>query len=906
MPASTPCPDVQVLQRLLLGRVSPPELEHLDEHVLHCERCAAALNGLWVDDPLLQSLRGAQAAAALDPAAQALIERLSHLPAVAAGASASPTLGVEALTTPPEQVAPCDGTPAAPGPTEYPFLRPSQGPGELGRLGGYRVVKQLGRGGMGDVFLAEDLQLERTVALKVMRPEVAVHPEARQRFLREARAAARVKDDHVVAIYNVGEDNSAPFLIMEYLQGTPLDAWLNGGERPTVRQILHMARDIARGLAAAHARGLVHRDVKPANLWLEAETGRVKVLDFGLARGGTEEVHLTQLGAILGTPGYMAPEQARGEPADARSDLFSLGCVLYRLCTGEAPFQGPTVMAVLTALATQDPAPVRQRNAGIPEPLADLVTRLLARRPEDRPASAQAVLQELQAIERQQAPESQLAVAALPAEPAPRPVAIPSAEGKVTAWQRRPPWWLLIAAALLVPVGAAALGALVIRITGNDGKQTEIRVPDGSKVAVNEKGEIDVRLPGAGDQPGAATAPGASMPFPPLDPAWVSKVQAMKPEDQVQAVALELRQRNPGFGGKLSPPVVENGAVIGLGFFTDRVTDISPVAALPGLRRLGCDGSDPRQGRLADLSPLRGLPLTSLEFCFNPVADLSPLAGMRLTRLDCSNTQVEHLEALRGMPLTALDCGGTKVSDSSPLRGMRLEHFTCDWTALRDLSLLQGMPIRYLRCTNTPVANLSPLQGMPLEHLECWGTQVSDLSPLRGAPLLDLRVSRTGVVDLAPLRGMKLTFFECFDTRVHDLAPLQGMPLEHLDCFLTAVRDLSPLHGAPLTNLYVSRTQVEDLAPLRGMKLDNFACFGTRVRDLSPLRGMSLRKINVWQTQVTDLSILKGMPLDQITCDFQPERDGEVLRSIKTLEVINGKPAAEFWKEVGAAQPGRK
>lgn len=255
---------------------------------------------------------------------------------------------------------------------------------------------------MGLVFQAEDPQLVRSVALKVMRPEVAVNGQFRARFFREARSAAALKHDNVVTIYQVGEDRGVPFLAMEFLKGKSLETWLRPDRRPSVIETLVIGRQLARGLAAAHERGLIHRDIKPANIWLESPGGRVKILDFGLARPSNDDATpLTQANAILGTPAYMAPEQARGLPLDQRCDLFSLGCVLYRMCAGRVPFQGNTTMAVLTALAADAPTPVQDLNPVIPMPLADLVMRLLTKEPANRPQSAQAVAAELLAMEKE-------------------------------------------------------------------------------------------------------------------------------------------------------------------------------------------------------------------------------------------------------------------------------------------------------------------------------------------------------------------------------------------------------------------------------------------------------------------------------------------------------------------------
>jgi len=288
--------------------------------------------------------------------------------------------------------APFDYAAVGTDPDDAPPFAPSDYPDDLGRLGRYRVLKRIGKGGMGAVYLGYDEVLHRRLALKVMLPKYAANAVARHRFLREARTAAAVSSEHVVTVLDVDENGGVPFLVMEYLQGTPLDRFLAGTPNLTVPQVVRIGREAARGLAAAHAQGLVHRDIKPANLWLEAPHGRVKLLDFGLAREEHEDDNPTQTGDVLGTPAYMSPEQARGDHLDARSDLFSLGALLYRVATGRLPFAGPTQMAILTALATADPPPVRSLNPDIPAALAALIHRLLAKDPAARPGSADEVL----------------------------------------------------------------------------------------------------------------------------------------------------------------------------------------------------------------------------------------------------------------------------------------------------------------------------------------------------------------------------------------------------------------------------------------------------------------------------------------------------------------------------------
>src|SRR5262245_37568139 len=279
------------------------------------------------------------------------------------------------------------------------FLRPPQEADELGRLGHYRVLEVLGRGAMGMVLGAEDPRLGRQVALKVILPWLADEPVLRARFLREARALAAIKHDNVVAIYSV-ETDPVSFLAMPRLEGEPLSDRLDRDGQLPMGDVMRVGREIAAGLAAVHEQGLVHRDLKPSNVWLEGAKGRVKLLDFGLVRDSGNSALATETGAVIGTPAYMSPEQARGEPVDARSDLFSLGCVLYQLATGELPFGGDTALAALWAIVTHAPMRPETLNPQVPSILSALMRRLLAKSPDERPATAAEVAHELSNIRR--------------------------------------------------------------------------------------------------------------------------------------------------------------------------------------------------------------------------------------------------------------------------------------------------------------------------------------------------------------------------------------------------------------------------------------------------------------------------------------------------------------------------
>jgi serine/threonine-protein kinase len=266
-------------------------------------------------------------------------------------------------------------------------LEPSTEPGVLGRLGGYDVLAILGRGGMGVVLKAFDRELKRFVAIKVLAPHLAHSSVARKRFTREAQAAAAVVNPHVIAIHQVQPTGRLPFLIMPLLTGETLAQRLAARGPLELTEVLRIGMQMAAGLAAAHDQGLVHRDVKPANIFLEKGVERVVITDFGLARAG-DDVSMTRLGVVAGTPEYMSPEQARGEALDGRSDLFSLGCVLYEMATGVSPFRTSTVMATLRRIVEQPPAAMASLAPELPTWFIAIVTRLMSKDPRQRYESA--------------------------------------------------------------------------------------------------------------------------------------------------------------------------------------------------------------------------------------------------------------------------------------------------------------------------------------------------------------------------------------------------------------------------------------------------------------------------------------------------------------------------------------
>lgn len=267
------------------------------------------------------------------------------------------------------------------------FLAPSDDPAMLGRLGDYEVLEVIGRGGMGIVFKGFQKELQRCVALKVLAPHLALSAAARRRFEREAQATAAVVHPHVMAIHSVAANARLPYLVMPFVACESLQQRLDRLGPMDVKDVLRIGMQAANGLAAAHAQGLVHRDVKPANILLEANVDRVMLTDFGLARA-VDDATLTRTGIIAGTPQYMSPEQANGDAIDHRSDLFSLGSVLYAMCTGRPPFRAETTFGVLRRIREESPRPIREVNSDIPEWLERIAMKLLAKSANDRLASA--------------------------------------------------------------------------------------------------------------------------------------------------------------------------------------------------------------------------------------------------------------------------------------------------------------------------------------------------------------------------------------------------------------------------------------------------------------------------------------------------------------------------------------
>ena len=545
-------------------------------------------------------------------------------------------------------------------------------------VGRYRLDDLIAEGGFAQVWRAYDMELHRWVAVKAPKPSRLDSTDA---FLAEARRVARLKHPGIVPVHDVGREDGTCFIVSEFVEGGNLGDHL--ARRPLApSQATRWAAEIAEALEYAHANGIVHRDIKPANILIDHH-GRALLADFGIAHSANKTGKFAPSG---GTLRYMSPEQFEGKEVDARSDIYSLGIVLYELLTGKLPYSStePNV------LRQEIVAGAKVGPINLPAELRVICVKALQRDPAARHSSAAELAGDLR-----------------------RSMVNPS-----TRWGM---------------FGSVGL-VFIVAVTG---------------LAIwSPKKEPAPELPAAKIEQGQAT---------------------LAAKEQVQAVAAKLKELNEGFNGDLKP-TVEDGVVVSMELLTDNVTDISPLREMKDLKTLRCIGSAEGKGRLADLSPLRGLPLVELECYFNPVRTLKPLSGMQLRKLWCSYSSV---------------------------------------------------------------SDLTPLTGMPLNSLNLHTTLVADLMPIRDCPLMALNLA---------------------DTPVSSIAVLKGMKLDALFCERSSVADLSPLIDMPLSTLDVSNTPVVDLLPI------------------------------------------KKLPLKWLHCDFRPERDTDIVRSIKSLVTINDKPVDDFWK----------
>ena len=375
MPSPLQC-EPALLQDAILGTLTEPTQNLLMDHLSHCRRCQQQLEAMAAQDSDWKKLSDYFSV-------DGLLSPSNH---------SAPTVDVQINPMSTSGYLIVDQAESMNSPDCV--LQKASHPELLGRIDGFEVERVIGRGGMGVVYKGFDSELNRPVAIKVLVDHLAANGVARKRFAREARAAAAVIHPNVVPIHSVNSSAERPYIVMTLVSGRSLQSHVSEEGPLDVKEVVRISKQIAAGLAAAHEQGLVHRDIKPANILLEKDVSRVMITDFGLARAA-DDAAITQTGWLAGTPHYMSPEQASGREVDYRSDLFSLGSVMYFMATGREPFRAEVPVAVLNKITSHEPEHVRSVNSDATKTLARIIERLMSKDPAQRFVSAEDVDQVL-------------------------------------------------------------------------------------------------------------------------------------------------------------------------------------------------------------------------------------------------------------------------------------------------------------------------------------------------------------------------------------------------------------------------------------------------------------------------------------------------------------------------------
>ncbi|WP_020471496.1 protein kinase domain-containing protein [Zavarzinella formosa] len=818
-------------------------------------------------------------------------------------------------------------------------LEPTKEPGSLGRLGHYQIRERIGSGGFGVVLKAFDEKLHRIVAIKVMSPNLATTSPPRQRFLREARAAAKIRHENVVAVYAV-EESPLPYLVMEYLPGGTLQDMVDRTGPLGPDEVRRIGGQIAAGLAAAHLQDLIHRDIKPGNILLEGFSGdRVKISDFGLARA-VDDASLTQSGVICGTPMYMAPEQASGGHVDQRADLFSLGSVIYLMCTGRPPFRAPTTLAILKRVVDDHPRPVRDIIPEVPAWLGSLIAKLHKKRPEDRKITATEVAKalgngefktnDLENMTGKSASspdaEDRIVGEASPGHDSPPLTSVAGKPSVSRKWR-----WsvsivtLALLVATLVVIDLGGMRGMLMRLFTPEGTlviesdDPEVSfVINGQNIVIRGEGEIRLR-PGQYQidankegkivqqelvtiaknerqvvrisRESRATIPSpekkaVSPPAPPvindsfpINSTWVE-----------HELVLTVIMRNGGnFRAKFEYPGTElliNGTVNGNNI-NCLEKDIVTIKGDPGGDKIGVISPTgqkihfiyKKDGKITGESNLKRL-------SFPRPPDLIDDAEWERKTIGLPSAKLMEAVTQR---LTQLNPGFDREIEYEVMDGVVIElkmqvEFVADISPIRVLTGLQKVA---LHGRHGIFQDITPLKGMKLTWLSIEESRIADISALKGMSLKYLNCHHNKILDLSPLKESKLEFLNCEYNPLEDLTSLKGMPLKSLELRSTRASDLEPLRGAPLELLVICDSRITKLDALRYMPLKKLDCAGAKVSDLTPLKDCpKLEWLSCVFTDIEDLSPIGKLPLKNFNCSVSRVTDLSPLKNSTNLEVL--------------------
>jgi serine/threonine protein kinase len=815
------CPERQALEQFVQGQIAEEDARAIESHLLECPSCvqsAAMVATVVVGSSALASDSTGPHPQSLDEL-QAKLKAIWQQTGTVIGPADSST-----SSSPESEVFLCRQI----------LQPPEPGSTDLGRLGPYAVRRIVGAGGMGLVFVAWDAALKREVAIKVLKPALAADYESRERFLREAQAAAALRNDYVIEIYQVGEDRGIPFLVMPLLAGETLERRIASSGSLSMAQVLRIGREIALGLAAAHAKRLIHRDIKPGNIWLEKETDRVKILDFGLARDLIADVKLTNSDTILGSAAYMSPEQADpGRRAvDERTDLFSLGCVIYEMATGVSPFHRPGLIRTLKAVLEEQPQAPDQLNHSLTPVFSEFVLKLLAKDPQDRPASAMAVFRALDT------PQSVFEIETG------QEIAQPQSVVGTDVGDQRPPRrngpFALVATAIFFAAFSYLYGAQVFRILTNQGivvitvndPQIEVTVKDTSIIVRDGSAQREFTL-AAGDYIFHVTAkdPAGKLNFD------ADKLTLIRGGTIVFNAHQEIERHKAG---------------------TKSVAAISPPTEAPPSTAPIAGGDRPAAEWVLATGGVVTLVVDGAERAAHAGEKL-PGGDWRLVKVDLNEKKVtgEGLKILERVPqLRELHLAQTDADDSWLTTILKLVH-------------LKELDVGATKISEAGVQRLARLTE--LRVLSAWGLNLTDaglkpLNALKGLEVVNFggtHVTGTGFAELKDLK--KLFYIEMIDAPIDDTS-VQGIHDLPNNCTLVLILDrtkltdegLSRLRGRSIWNLHLNGLPITDkgianLGISEVRYLTHLQLRGTEVTDAAvasllqvrALNGIDLRETNV-------------------------------------------------------------
>ena len=808
-------------------------------------------------------------------------------------------------------------------------------PGTLGRLDKYEILRFLGEGSMGQVFLAREPVTGVPVAIKILHPRMACDPQAAHRFLVEARHMYGMNHPHILRVLDVSDRKEGPYYVMPYNEGGSLLTLCKPDQALPEDKLLPIAQQVAGALAYAHTRGIIHRDLKPGNVLLDKQ-GNALLSDFGLVRTVFNDSMVDPTASHLeGTAPYMSPAVAQGEAEDTRCDIYAFGAMLYQMLTGQLPYTGRTPQAILDQVLKGPPPPIGKVNPKANPALVKIAEGCMARELRDRYAAMTDVVADLDRVSKGKAPVGPRGQAGLGKSINLRRLAIPVTVAlacvvlAVGLWQGAA-WWSRAARTVS---GWQATLERAAKAHDENRFEEAVGLFDAALAAMNADQTTDPSvLKMSRDKAGKDRA---------LTRFILDRSKLPLPQ-QIELTQQKLAEFNTNYTGKGAFTVTKDGRIIA------------------GLAATG----------ITDLAPLKALPLSEVNLSGNMVEDLSPLRGMKLEVLGLWETPVGDLAPLKGMPLKSLVLfHNKKVVDLSPLKGMTsLTELNCDSSAgIRDVGPLQGLPLKSLRIGYTQVSDLVPLQGMPLEILDIRATSVRDLRPLRGMPLKELWFQYCPVIDLSPLRTLKALedvggidpkpllndlytalrtnglaqakqeaaslIADCrsvpaFSNVVAEAREIQtalaqlaqgdtgpyaqywlkhlkergvvgdkwfwyqcdtnGLISFNLEGFLVASNvTLEALHYVPLKEANLRGGTFTNLQALAGLPLTSLILQSNPVTDLSPLLGMKLQTLWLNGTPVTDLAPLKGMPLKYLNLQESKVIDLSPLKGMGSLTELN-------------------